>query len=59
MELWVSIALGITVANIIKGVMYQIQSVWWTFKHRNNDVSSKLDRLLFGDKFEEEELLEK
>lgn len=58
MELWVSIALGMVVADTVKELAYELRSRWYTYKHRN-DKPSTLDRLLFGTKFEEEELLEK
>ena len=58
MELWIQIAIGMTVANIIEEGIYELKSRWYTYKHRN-DKPSTLTKLIFGDKFEEEELLEK
>ena len=60
MGLYISIALGIVLGELGKELLYRIQNAWWSFRHRKDVKStSTLDRLLFGSKFEEEELLEK
>ena len=59
MELWIQIAIGMTVAHFVKEFQYQVQSWLWSYKHRNEPKTDTLSRLIFGDKFEEEELLEK
>ena len=58
MELWLSIAIGLTLGELSKNTIQMIENKWWLYRHRK-DKSSVLSKLLFGDKFEEEELLEK
>jgi len=58
MELWLSIAIGLTLGELGKNVIQMIENKWWLYRHRKDEPST-LTKLLFGDKFEEEELLEK
>jgi len=49
MELWLQIAIGMTVAHFIKEFQYQCQSWLWSFKHRNDPKSKTLRELLGED----------
>ena len=50
MELWLQIAIGMTVAHFVKEFQYQCQSWLWSYKHRKEPKRNILQELLDIDK---------